>query len=149
MNKIVEEDVSVFAKDFALSGQLTKSTFLVTGATGLIGSSLIRCLLALDEQIKIYAPVRNLKKAEALFDEWQKEKTQNTIQGILMIPLSPWTVSPRWQCYVVGGGCSSIQESYGERETKTYCEMRRHGWWDLESVVETQLLLHEQNLSIS
>ena len=76
MNKIVEEDVSVFAKDFALSGQLTKSTFLVTGATGLIGSSLIRCLLALDEQIKIYAPVRNLKKAEALFDEWQKEYIQ-------------------------------------------------------------------------
>lgn len=76
MNKIVEEDVSVFAKDFALSGQLMKSTFLVTGATGLIGSSLIRCLLALDEQIKIYAPVRNLKKAEALFDEWQKEYIQ-------------------------------------------------------------------------
>lgn len=76
MNKIVEEDVSVFAKDFALSGQLTKSTFLVTGATGLIGSLLIRCLLALDEQIKIYAPVRNLKKAEALFDEWQKEYIQ-------------------------------------------------------------------------
>ena len=76
MNKIVKEDVSVFAKDFALSGQLTKSTFLVTGATGLIGSSLIRCLLALDEQIKIYAPVRNLKKAEALFDEWQKECIQ-------------------------------------------------------------------------
>ena len=73
MNRIVEEDVSLFAKHFALSSQLTKTTFLVTGATGLIGSSLIRCLLALNEQIKVYAPVRNLKKAEVLFDERQKE----------------------------------------------------------------------------
>ena len=73
MNRIVEEDVSLFAKHFALSHQLAGSTFLVTGATGLIGSSLIRCLLALEEQIKIYAPVRSLKKAEVLFDEWQKE----------------------------------------------------------------------------
>ncbi len=73
MNRIVEEDVSLFAKHFELSNQLTKSTFLVTGATGLIGSSLIRCLLALNEQIKVYAPVRNLKKAEVLFDERQKE----------------------------------------------------------------------------
>lgn len=61
----------------------------------------------------------------------------------------PMHYEPSWQCYVVGGGCSSIQESYGEKETKTYCEMRCHGWWDLESVVDTQLLLHEQNLSIS
>ena len=73
MNRIVEEDVSLFAKHFELSSQLTKSIFLVTGATGLIGSSLIRCLLALNEQIKVYAPVRNLKKAEVLFDERQKE----------------------------------------------------------------------------
>ena len=73
MNRIVEEDVLHFAEHFALSRQLTGSTFLVTGATGLIGSSLIRCLLALNEKIKVYAPVRNLKKATDLFDERQKE----------------------------------------------------------------------------
>lgn len=73
MNKVVEEDISQFAKDFAMSAQLSDSTFLVTGATGLIGSSLIRCLLALDERIEIIAPVRNLKKAEELFDECQKK----------------------------------------------------------------------------
>ena len=73
MNRIVEEDALLFAERFALSCQLTESTFLVTGATGLIGSSLIRCLLALNEKIKVYAPVRNLKKAADLFDEQQKE----------------------------------------------------------------------------
>lgn len=57
----------------------------------------------------------------------------------LMIPLSPWTMSPSCQCYVVGGSCSSIQESYGERETKSNCEIRCHGWWDLESVVDTHV----------
>ena len=73
MNEIICEDVKNFAKHFDLTDQLAGASFLITGATGLIGSSLIRCLLALNEQIKVYAPVRNLKKAEDLFDEWQKE----------------------------------------------------------------------------
>ena len=74
MNKTVEEDVSQFVKSFALSSQLSDSTFLVTGATGLIGSSLIRCLSALNKQIEVIAPVRNLGKAEDLFGECSKEK---------------------------------------------------------------------------
>lgn len=74
MNKIVCEDVLDFAKNFELSNSLENSTFLITGATGLIGSSLIRCLLALDKQVKIFAPVRNLKKVETLFDASQIEK---------------------------------------------------------------------------
>lgn len=74
MNNVVCEDVLNFAKSFDLSGRLEKTTFLITGSTGLIGSSLIRCLLALDRQVNILAPVRNLKKAESLFDESQLEK---------------------------------------------------------------------------
>ena len=74
MNNVVCEDVLNFAKSFDLSDRLEKTTFLITGSTGLIGSSLIRCLLALDRQVNILAPVRNLKKAESLFDESQLEK---------------------------------------------------------------------------
>ena len=62
-----------FAKHFDLTDRLREASFLITGATGLIGSSLIRCLLALDVGIKIIAPVRNRNKAEALFDELQKQ----------------------------------------------------------------------------
>lgn len=73
MNRIIQEDVDKFAQQFELANQIQHSIFLITGATGLIGSSLIRCLLALNKQIRIIAPVRNISKAADLFDEAQKE----------------------------------------------------------------------------
>ena len=69
MNKIQEQDIHEFANDFALSEQLVGSTFLITGATGLIGSTLIRCLLALERDIRIIAPVRNRGKAEKMLSD--------------------------------------------------------------------------------
>lgn len=74
MNEFVREDVLDFAKGFDLGDRLENTNFLITGATGLIGSSLIRCLLALDKSVKIFAPVRNLKKVADLYDEAQVEK---------------------------------------------------------------------------
>lgn len=74
MNKIQEEDVQQFARTFPLKDLLKNSTFLITGATGLIGSTLIHCLLALKVGIRIAVPVRNREKAERLFsDEERKE----------------------------------------------------------------------------
>lgn len=67
MNKIQEQDIFEFSQQFALSEQLTNSTFLITGATGLIGSTLIHCLFALEKEIKVIAPVRNAEKAKAMF----------------------------------------------------------------------------------
>lgn len=69
MNKIQEQDIREFAEQFALSDQLTHSVFLITGATGLIGSTLVHCLLALDRDIKVIAPVRNAGKAELMFSK--------------------------------------------------------------------------------
>lgn len=74
MNEVVREDILDFVKSFDLSDRIEKTTFLITGATGLIGSSLIRCLLALDKSVRIFAPVRNLKKVTELYDESQIEK---------------------------------------------------------------------------
>lgn len=76
MNKeILREDVEAFARSFELYESLRNKTFLITGATGLIGSVMVKCLVALNRQyelgIRILAVVRNLKKAEFLFaDEW-------------------------------------------------------------------------------
>lgn len=69
MNKIQEQDIREFAEQFALSDQLAHSVFLITGATGLIGSTLVHCLLALDRDIKVIAPVRNGEKAELMFSK--------------------------------------------------------------------------------
>lgn len=67
MNKIQEKDILDFAQQFALSDQLSGSKFLITGATGLIGSTLIHCLLALQKGISIIAPVRNAGKAKEMY----------------------------------------------------------------------------------
>lgn len=76
MNKqILIEDVQQFAEHFELWEQLRGKTFLITGATGLIGSVMVKCLLELNKQkqlgIKVIAVVRNLEKAQQVFaDEY-------------------------------------------------------------------------------
>ena len=69
MNTIQEQDIKTFASDFALANDLTGATFLITGATGLIGSTLIHCLLALEKGVKIVAPVRDSDKCKGLFSD--------------------------------------------------------------------------------
>ncbi|MBO4403624.1 MAG: NAD(P)-dependent oxidoreductase [Bacteroidales bacterium] len=75
MNKIQQEDIRLFAKTFPLAETLSGSRFLITGATGLIGSTLVHCLLALDKGIGITCPVRSIVKAKAIFGE-EAEKIQ-------------------------------------------------------------------------
>lgn len=72
-NQVLKEDIQLFADHFELKEQLRSKTFLITGATGLIGSVMIKCLLALNQKfdldIKILALVRDLEKARKIFDE--------------------------------------------------------------------------------
>lgn len=69
MNNIQQKDIWEFAKNFNLSESLFNSRFLITGATGLIGSTLVRCLLALNKGIEIFCPVRNLSKAYSMLGD--------------------------------------------------------------------------------
>lgn len=69
MNNILEQDITSFASNFAIADDLTGANFLITGATGLIGSTLIHCLLALEKGVKVVAPVRNAAKCKGLFSE--------------------------------------------------------------------------------
>lgn len=75
MNNIQKQDIEEFASSFGLSSELANSKFLITGATGLIGSTLIHCLLALDKNISIIAPVRNKVKAEQMLEDSSKKIT--------------------------------------------------------------------------
>lgn len=78
MNKqILIDDTNAFAESFELSEFLRGKTFLITGATGLIGSVMIKCLLALNRKyalgIKIIAVIRDLDKAKSIFaDEFSE-----------------------------------------------------------------------------
>lgn len=69
MNIIQQQDIEAFVQSFILKDELKDCKFLITGATGLIGSSLVHCLLAIDRNVHIVAPVRNREKAEQLFKD--------------------------------------------------------------------------------
>ena len=69
--KILKEDIRQFADSFPLWEQLRDKTFLITGATGLIGSVMTQCLLELNRKyglcIQVVAVVRNAEKAKQLY----------------------------------------------------------------------------------
>ena len=69
MDSVQKDEVKSFAESFCLSKELRRKRFMITGATGLIGSTLIHCLLSLDRGINIVCPVRNLDKARCIYDE--------------------------------------------------------------------------------
>lgn len=69
MNTILQQDINKFVADFLLVRNIENSSFLITGATGLIGSILVKCLLALNSNIKITCPVRNVEKAKDIFEK--------------------------------------------------------------------------------
>ena len=67
MNKILEEDLRIIANGNLPYENLDNATVLVTGATGLVGVSLIRALFAIYEKkkinIKIIGLIRDKGKA--------------------------------------------------------------------------------------
>ena len=70
---VLNKDIRFFAEHFGLWKHLRDKTFLITGATGLIGSVMIKCLLELSRQkslnIKIKAIIRNEEKAKKVFKD--------------------------------------------------------------------------------
>lgn len=75
-NSILRKDIHDFANHFELAEEYRNSTFLITGATGLIGSILIKCLAELNSRfnlrINIISIIRDLQKARIVFeDEYQ------------------------------------------------------------------------------
>lgn len=69
MNKTQKKDITFFSENFELSEALYGAHFMITGATGLIGSSIVNCLLALDKSIRITCPVRSIEKARIKFED--------------------------------------------------------------------------------
>lgn len=69
MNTIQKIDVEDFVRNFSLTNSFNDAKFLITGATGLIGSTLVRCLLALNRNIQITCPIRNSNKAKAIYED--------------------------------------------------------------------------------
>lgn len=73
-SKVFGEDLNFVASKFIEKDELYDSTFLITGATGLIGVSIIRTLLYANEKfgmnIRVVALVRNLDKAKKYLEDF-------------------------------------------------------------------------------
>lgn len=73
MNKLVEKDINDFVRSGCSCDFLRNKCVLITGATGLVGSVLTKCLLALDASLglslRIVCQVRNIAKAQMVFEE--------------------------------------------------------------------------------
>lgn len=71
MKDVLAEDFKQLAEHSIPWDELRDKTFLITGATGLIGSLLVRFLLYANDAIglnaKVYAVVRNQEKADKIF----------------------------------------------------------------------------------
>lgn len=68
---VLEEDIRSFADRFSLASHLQGKHVAVTGATGLLGSCMVRCLIALDRKYGLHLRttciVRNEAKARSMF----------------------------------------------------------------------------------
>ena len=65
----LEEDLDYIARYPLQYEQLKDTTVLVTGATGLIGVSIVRALIAIGN-IHVIALVRNIEKANKLYNRY-------------------------------------------------------------------------------
>lgn len=65
----MKRDITEFVNSFKNKKKLGGSSFLITGATGLIGSYLVHCLLAANDKISVTLPVRDMEKAKSIYGE--------------------------------------------------------------------------------
>lgn len=83
-NNILLQDIQQVVRSVDLS-ELKNSSIFVTGATGLLGSFIIRVLLYLNKtenyNVQIFALIRNKEKAEKIFGEYSHNDNINWIIG--------------------------------------------------------------------
>lgn len=76
---ILQQDIENFILDFTDTDQFRNRTFVITGATGLLGTVTIKCLLAVNKtknlNFRVIAVVRNINKAVSILgheSDWLK-----------------------------------------------------------------------------
>ena len=95
----VQEDIQSIIANKALFDPLKNSTVLITGATGLIGSMLVKTILKANEEyglnIKVIGQIRNKEKAEQIFGElidcFELSLTDDTPCNYIVHTVSPTT----------------------------------------------------------
>ena len=95
----VQKDIQSIIANKALFDPLQNSTVLITGATGLIGSMLVKTILKANEEyglnIKVIGQIRNKEKAEQIFgkmmDRFELSLTSDVPCNYIVHTISPTT----------------------------------------------------------
>lgn len=91
-NAILQEDIEQIATTFPEVEKLAGKTILVTGASGLIGSQVVKTLACInrlhDAKMRILAFVRNEKKAKKVFGELLSRGDVKLVVGDINAPLA-------------------------------------------------------------
>lgn len=78
----LEDDLQYIAKYPLQYERLKKTTVMVTGATGLIGISIVRALIAIGD-IQVVALVRNIEKANKLYNKYERDNIEFIVGDIM------------------------------------------------------------------
>ncbi|MCH5255802.1 MAG: NAD(P)-dependent oxidoreductase [Lachnospiraceae bacterium] len=119
-SKILEEDQCNIATAAAVDWQkLHNSTILITGATGLIGATLVRGLMAYNDMnagnIQVIALIRNKEKANALFEKYIAKGWVKLIVGDIMQEI----VTDESVDYIIHGASETSSKAFVEKPVET------------------------------
>lgn len=90
-NPVMQEDVEAIVADFPYEKELEGKSVLVTGATGLIGAQIVKTLACFNRlkntKMRIYAHVRNEKKASEMFENLIERNDVELVVGDINEPI--------------------------------------------------------------
>lgn len=118
-NWSLEQDYKdIMNVDFISWDQLKGKTFLITGATGLIGTSLINALLYVNQaknlNIRIFALVRDLNKADEKFREIKTDSLQYVLGSVEKMPIIGECID-----YIIHGASQTNSKQFVDRAVET------------------------------
>lgn len=109
----MKEDYLRIVDSFPFVNQLRGCRFVVTGATGLIGSSLVKCLVSINQKydlnLSIFCPLRNRQKAVELLPK--------------AVELLDYKIGPQifdGVDYIVHGACPTSSRYFVEHPVETF-----------------------------
>lgn len=117
MNDILKEDIEYIHRNIDFS-HMENKTVLVTGATGLIGSSIIISMLEWNRKnvnkVKVIAVVRSIKKAETVFSDYNNDEIEYLESDVCTLNAKEMSVD-----YIIHGASRTSSKAFINEPVET------------------------------